>query len=52
MARSKLCQKTWTGLVLPQNQPLNSSSTAGGPVENPADALDFVAVASRPRTST
>src|SRR5438132_14008072 len=26
-ARSKLCQKRWTGLVLPLNQPLNSSST-------------------------
>ena len=26
-ARSKLCQKRWTGLVLPPNQPLNSSNT-------------------------
>src|SRR5438132_9693978 len=26
-ARSKLCQKRWTRLVLPLNQPLNSSNT-------------------------
>src|SRR5216684_4032680 len=26
-ARSKLCQNKWTGLVLPLNQPLNSSNT-------------------------
>ena len=34
MARSKLCQKTWTGLVLPQNQPSELVEHGVGPFED------------------
>ena len=43
-ARSNPCQKRCTGLVLPLNQPLNSSRHGVRPVEDVAEAADRVVI--------
>ena len=42
--RSKLCHANWTGLCLPANQPLNSSSTPADQSRIAAEARDGVGV--------